>query len=50
MGSWRLCRRPHLHLETTFRAAVRRAAAGEKAPPELKAKLIKLLAEAEAGG
>ena len=47
-----MCERcyPHLHLETTFRDAVRRAAAGEKAPPELKTKLIKLLAEAEAGG
>jgi len=46
-----MCERcyPHLHLESTFREAVRRAAAGEKAPPELKARLVQLLAEAEAG-
>ncbi len=41
---------PHLRLESSFRAAVRRAAAGENAPPELKAKLVKLLAEAQAEG
>lgn len=41
---------PHLRLESSYRDAVRRAAAGEKAPPELRAKVIKLLAEAEAGG
>lgn len=41
---------PHLHLESAFRDAVRRAAAGETAPPELKARLVELLAEAESQG
>jgi anti-sigma factor (TIGR02949 family) len=41
---------PHLHLEESFREAVRRAALGEKAPPELKARLMDLLAEAGADG
>jgi anti-sigma factor (TIGR02949 family) len=36
---------PHLHLETAFREAVRRAFAGESAPPDLKAKVSALLAE-----
>lgn len=37
---------PHLHLETVFREAVRRASAGESAPPDLKAKVSALLTEA----
>ena len=37
---------PHLKLEESFRAAVRKAAAGEKASPELKSRLMALLAEA----
>ena len=43
-----MCQRcyPHLHLETAFREAVRRASAGESAPPELKDKVSALLAEA----
>ena len=40
---------PHLHLESVFRDAVRRAGAGQKAPPELREKLVALLAEAEEG-
>lgn len=39
---------PHLKLETSYREAVRRASAGEEAPPELKAKVARLLAEAQA--
>ena len=41
---------PHLHLESAFRDAVRRAARVESAPPELKARLAQLLAEADSGG
>ena len=37
---------PHLQLEESFRAAVRRAAAGQEAPPELKARVLQLLKEA----
>lgn len=37
---------PHLQLEESFRVAVRRAAAGESASPELKSRLMDLLAEA----
>lgn len=45
------CRRcfPHLKLEEAFRAAVQRASRGECAPPELRAKLMSLLSEADAG-
>ncbi|MFQ5536489.1 MAG: mycothiol system anti-sigma-R factor [Gemmatimonadota bacterium] len=38
---------PHLHLEETFRTAVRRAAAGEESPPELRDRVRKLIREAE---
>ena len=41
---------PHLHLETVFRDAVRRAALGERASPELRARLVAMLAEADAEG
>lgn len=41
---------PHLHLETAFRDAVRRAASGEKAPSELKMKLVDMLSEADSEG
>ena len=41
---------PHLHLETVFRDTVRRAAGTETAPPELKAKLTQMLAEADSEG
>lgn len=37
---------PHLKLESSYREAVRRAAAGQRAPAELKAKVRRLLAEA----
>ena len=37
---------PHLQLEESFRAAVRKAAAGEKASPEMKSRLMSVLAEA----
>lgn len=37
---------PHLKFEGAYREAVRRAAAGESAPPELRAKVSRLLAEA----
>jgi len=37
---------PHLKLEESFRVAVRKASHGEKASPELKARLMELLAEA----
>jgi anti-sigma factor (TIGR02949 family) len=45
-----VCQRcyPHLHLETAFRDAVRRAAGGGTAPSELKSKVAALIAEAEA--
>ena len=39
---------PHLQLEESFRAAVRRAASGQAASPELKSRLMDLLAEAGA--
>ncbi len=47
-----MCERcyPHLHLESIFRDAIRRAAGMEIAPPELKARLTQLLAEADSGG
>jgi anti-sigma factor (TIGR02949 family) len=41
---------PHLHLESTFRDAVRRAARAETAPPELRARLAQLFAEADSEG
>ena len=37
---------PHLHLEESFRAAVRKAATREKASPELKSRVMEVLAEA----
>lgn len=37
---------PHLKFESAYREAVRRAAAGESAPAELKTKVGRLLAEA----
>ena len=40
----------HLHLESVFRDTVRRAAGTQTAPPELKAKLSEILAEADAEG
>ena len=39
---------PHLRLERSYREAVRRAAAGEAAPPELRKRVGRLLAEAQA--
>ena len=39
---------PHLRLERSYREAVRRAAAGEAAPPELRERVGRLLAEAQA--
>ncbi|KPJ83710.1 MAG: hypothetical protein AMS19_03340 [Gemmatimonas sp. SG8_23] len=47
-----VCKRcyPHLRLETAFREAVRRAAAGEAAPTDLRSKVTTLLAEADAEG
>ena len=47
-----MCQRcyPHLQLETAFRDAVRRAAAGESAPPELRDKVVALLEEARSEG
>lgn len=43
-----MCQRcyPHLHLETAFRDAIRRASAGETAPAELKDRIAAMLAEA----
>ena len=43
-----MCQRcyPHLQLETAFREAVRRAAAGQSAPPQLRDKVTALLEEA----
>ena len=35
---------PHLRLEESFKEAVRRAARGERAPPELRAKVLELIA------
>lgn len=45
-----VCQRcyPHLHLETAFRQAIQRAAAGPGAPEELKNRVASLLAEARA--
>ncbi len=45
-----VCQRcyPHLHLETAFREAIRRASAGPGAPAELKKRVSLLLAEARA--
>ena len=47
-----VCQRcyPHLQLEAAFRDAVKRAAAGQTAPPELRDKVTALLAEARADG
>lgn len=39
---------PHLHLEEAFRESMQRAARGGKASPELKSRLMDLLAEAAA--
>ncbi|MEM7414012.1 MAG: mycothiol system anti-sigma-R factor [Gemmatimonadota bacterium] len=46
-----MCQRcyPHLHLETVFRDALRRANAGQAAPEELKSRITGLIAEARAG-
>lgn len=41
---------PHLHLESAFRDAMRRAAMGESAPPGLKERIAALIAEAEEEG
>ena len=41
---------PHLHLESVFRDTVRRAAGTQTAPPELKARLSEILAEADTEG
>lgn len=41
---------PHLRLETAYREAVRRAASGQEAPPGLKSRIAKLLAEDQAEG
>ena len=38
---------PHLQLEEWFKQAVRRAPSGERAPPELRANVLELLAEAD---
>jgi anti-sigma factor (TIGR02949 family) len=38
---------PHLNFEKAYREAMRRAAAGEAAPPALRAKVAALLAENE---
>lgn len=40
---------PQLQLEKSFLTAVQKAASGEKAPPELKTKLLGLLEEAGKG-
>lgn len=37
---------PHLQTEEAFRAALRRAAAGQQAPPELRDRVLHLLSEA----
>ena len=44
-----VCQRcyPHLHLENAFREAFRRGAGTQTAPPELRAKLVALMLEAE---
>jgi anti-sigma factor (TIGR02949 family) len=41
---------PHLRLEQAFRAAMRRACCGQKAPAELKARLAQLISEADRQG
>ena len=38
---------PHLRLEEAFKDAVQRASRGERAPPELRTKVLELLADAE---
>ena len=40
---------PHLQLEQVFRDSLRRAAAGETAPDELKSRITTLIQEASAG-
>lgn len=47
-----VCQRcyPHLHLENAFREALRRGAGTETAPPELRSRLVELLAKADSGG
>ena len=47
-----MCQRcyPHLKLEKAFREAVRRAASGQCAPPELRDKVAALLEEARVEG
>ncbi len=44
-----VCRRcyPHLKLEESFRVALRKAAVGEEAPPELKARIGEILSRAD---
>lgn len=37
---------PHLRMEESFRAAVRRAGAGQEAPPELRDRVAHLLSDA----
>lgn len=46
-----VCRRcyPHLRLEESYRAAVRRAAGGREAPPALRARVAELLSERRSG-
>ena len=41
---------PHLRFERAFRDALARATRGETAPPELRARVVELLAGASAGG
>lgn len=41
---------PKLRLEESFRAAVRKAAQGQAPPPDLKERLLIVLAEAERSG
>jgi anti-sigma factor (TIGR02949 family) len=38
---------PHLHLEELFKEALQKVARGEQAPPELRAKVVELLAQAD---
>lgn len=44
-----VCRRcyPHLKLEESFRTALRKAAVGASAPPELKARIGELLSKSD---
>jgi anti-sigma factor (TIGR02949 family) len=46
-----VCQRcyPQLRLEESFRAAVQKATRGEAAPPELRARLLELIAETSEG-